>query len=98
MFARVESVRRLNLWEREVYPERPGLPDCAYYMRTGSCGYGAKCRYNHPRDRSSSVRFSPQNVVFFCFCLRIFDDVCLMRLWFLLSFMVLKPHDPAPIV
>lgn len=50
-----ESVRRLNLWEREVYPERPGLPDCAYYMRTGSCGYGAKCRYNHPRDRSSSL-------------------------------------------
>ncbi|KAH6813976.1 Zinc finger C-x8-C-x5-C-x3-H type family protein [Perilla frutescens var. frutescens] len=50
-----ESMRRLNLWERDVYPERPGLPDCAYYMRTGSCGYGAKCRYNHPRDRSSSL-------------------------------------------
>ncbi|XP_051141968.1 zinc finger CCCH domain-containing protein 32-like isoform X2 [Andrographis paniculata] len=50
-----ESMRRLNLWDREVYPERPGLPDCAYYMRTGSCGYGSKCRYNHPRDRSSSL-------------------------------------------
>ncbi|KAG8389440.1 hypothetical protein BUALT_Bualt02G0229700 [Buddleja alternifolia] len=50
-----ESMRRLNLWDREVYPERPGLPDCAYYMRTGSCGYGAKCRYNHPRDRGSSL-------------------------------------------
>ncbi|KAK6164757.1 hypothetical protein DH2020_001621 [Rehmannia glutinosa] len=50
-----ESMRRLNLWEREVYPERPGLADCAYYMRTGSCGYGAKCRYNHPRDRGSSL-------------------------------------------
>ncbi|KAL7151193.1 hypothetical protein ABFS83_04G015100 [Erythranthe nasuta] len=50
-----ESMRRLNLWEREVYPERPGQPDCAYFMRTGSCGYAAKCRYNHPRDRTSSL-------------------------------------------
>ncbi|XP_047964530.1 zinc finger CCCH domain-containing protein 32-like isoform X2 [Salvia hispanica] len=47
----------MNLWERQVYvyPERPGQPDCAYYVRTGSCGYGAKCRYHHPRDRSSSL-------------------------------------------
>ncbi|KAL3647969.1 hypothetical protein CASFOL_008937 [Castilleja foliolosa] len=50
-----ESMRRLNLWNREVYPERPGLPDCVYYMRTGSCGYGAKCRYNHPRHRNISL-------------------------------------------
>ncbi|KAL6500373.1 hypothetical protein OROHE_025739 [Orobanche hederae] len=50
-----DSMRRLNLWNREVYPERPGLPDCAYYMRTGSCGYGPKCRYNHPRDRQISL-------------------------------------------
>ncbi|KAG6521440.1 zinc finger CCCH domain-containing protein 5-like [Zingiber officinale] len=35
------------------YPERPGEPDCAYYMRTGTCSYGVKCRYNHPRDRAS---------------------------------------------
>ncbi|THU47450.1 hypothetical protein C4D60_Mb09t15650 [Musa balbisiana] len=35
------------------YPERPGEPDCAYYMRTGTCSYGEKCRYNHPRDRGS---------------------------------------------
>ncbi|XP_041990831.1 zinc finger CCCH domain-containing protein 32-like isoform X1 [Salvia splendens] len=50
-----DSMRGLNLWERQVYPERPGQPDCAYYVRTGSCGYAAKCRYNHPRDRSSSL-------------------------------------------
>ncbi|KAL0370580.1 UNVERIFIED_CONTAM: Zinc finger CCCH domain-containing protein 32 [Sesamum angustifolium] len=47
-------MRRLNSRDREVYPERPGLPDCAYYMRTGTCGYGAKCRYNHPREYGSS--------------------------------------------
>ncbi|KAG0483461.1 hypothetical protein HPP92_011545 [Vanilla planifolia] len=33
------------------YPERPGEQDCAYYMRTGTCGYGERCRYNHPLDR-----------------------------------------------
>lgn len=53
-----ESMRRLGLWGGrggELYPERPGMADCAYYMRTGTCGYGSKCRYNHPPDRSSSV-------------------------------------------
>ncbi|THF93933.1 hypothetical protein TEA_017623 [Camellia sinensis var. sinensis] len=49
-----ESVRRLGFWNSEIlYPERPGEPDCAYFMRNGTCGYGIKCRYNHPRDRSS---------------------------------------------
>lgn len=35
-----------------AYPQRPGERDCDYYMRTGSCGYGDKCRYNHPRSRA----------------------------------------------
>ncbi|CAA0828178.1 Zinc finger CCCH domain-containing protein 32 [Striga hermonthica] len=43
------------MWSGEVYPEKPGQPDCAYYMRTGSCGYGSKCRYNHPRDRTVAL-------------------------------------------
>lgn len=55
-----ESMRRLGLGllsgrGGEFYPERPGTADCAYYMRTGTCGYGSKCRYNHPPDRSSSA-------------------------------------------
>ncbi|GAB4851257.1 hypothetical protein Ancab_030554 [Ancistrocladus abbreviatus] len=37
------------------YPERPGEPDCIYYLRTGFCGYGARCRFNHPRDRGGST-------------------------------------------
>ncbi|XP_010523985.1 PREDICTED: zinc finger CCCH domain-containing protein 32-like [Tarenaya hassleriana] len=47
-----ESMWRLGLSNSETYPERPGVPDCAYYMRTGICGYGSRCRYNHPRDRA----------------------------------------------
>ncbi|KAM7463053.1 hypothetical protein LguiA_031174 [Lonicera macranthoides] len=39
----------------EPYPERPDEADCIYYLRTGFCGYGARCRFNHPRDRSLIV-------------------------------------------
>ncbi|KAM7258119.1 hypothetical protein ACFE04_013860 [Oxalis oulophora] len=35
----------------ETYPDRPDEPDCIYYLRTGFCGYGARCRFNHPHDR-----------------------------------------------
>ncbi|KAL3812851.1 hypothetical protein ACJIZ3_014119 [Penstemon smallii] len=39
----------------DLYPERPGEPDCIYYLRTGFCGYGYGCRFNHPRDRSMAM-------------------------------------------
>lgn len=39
------------------YPQRPGQLDCAYYLRTGICGYGANCKFNHPpRIRLTQVR------------------------------------------
>ncbi|CAN6979370.1 hypothetical protein Bca4012_002757 [Brassica carinata] len=47
-----ESMWRLGLGS-ETYPERPAAPDCPYYMRTGVCGYGSRCRYNHPPDRAT---------------------------------------------
>lgn len=34
--------------ESSPYPDRPGEPDCIYYLRTGLCGYGSNCRFNHP--------------------------------------------------
>lgn len=33
------------------YPERPGEQDCPFYMRTGLCGFGMSCRFNHPPNR-----------------------------------------------
>ncbi|MQL71527.1 hypothetical protein Taro_003848 [Colocasia esculenta] len=39
--------------EQPLYPERPGEPDCDFYMRTGTCGYRDRCRYNHPRNRAA---------------------------------------------
>ncbi|KAG1363450.1 zinc finger CCCH domain-containing protein ZFN-like [Cocos nucifera] len=41
--------------ESGLYPERPGEPDCAYYLRTGLCRYGLTCRYNHPPDRKLAI-------------------------------------------
>ncbi|KAJ3671910.1 hypothetical protein LUZ60_007989 [Juncus effusus] len=37
------------------YPERPGEPDCSYYMRTGTCRFGMTCKFNHPPNRSLAV-------------------------------------------
>ncbi|KAF1878336.1 hypothetical protein Lal_00047003 [Lupinus albus] len=37
--------------EAGTYPERPGEPDCSYYIRTGLCRFGATCRFNHPPNR-----------------------------------------------
>ncbi|CAF2136550.1 BnaA02g35100D [Brassica napus] len=36
----------------ESYPERLDEPDCVYYLRTGVCGYGSRCRFNHPCNRA----------------------------------------------
>ncbi|KAL1821763.1 hypothetical protein ACET3Z_016632 [Daucus carota] len=36
--------------DTSLYPDRPGEPDCIYYLRTGMCGYGADCRFNHPSN------------------------------------------------
>uniref|UniRef100_A0A7N0TTX5 C3H1-type domain-containing protein n=1 Tax=Kalanchoe fedtschenkoi TaxID=63787 RepID=A0A7N0TTX5_KALFE len=37
------------------YPDRPGEPNCIYFLRTGSCGYGTNCRYNHPTHVAQDV-------------------------------------------
>ncbi|KAM7492379.1 hypothetical protein LguiA_035300 [Lonicera macranthoides] len=55
-----EAIRRLRIQSNDKqdgggalgqyspYPDRPGEPDCIYYLRTGMCGYGSNCRFNHP--------------------------------------------------
>ena len=37
--------------KEQTFPERPGEPECQYYLRTGDCKFGSSCRYHHPRDR-----------------------------------------------
>nr|AAT28673.1 zinc finger protein [Oryza sativa Japonica Group]AAT35591.1 zinc-finger transcription factor [Oryza sativa Japonica Group] len=42
-----------NNQQEHGFPERPGQPDCQYYMRTGDCKFGATCKYHHPRELSA---------------------------------------------
>jgi hypothetical protein len=41
-------------------PQRPGETVCAYYMKTGECKYGIKCRFDHPKDRPEPTSHNDQ--------------------------------------
>lgn len=30
------------------FPERPGAEECAFYLKTGRCKFGARCHFHHP--------------------------------------------------
>lgn len=71
-----EAIRRLKIndnRERDAaaqstpYPDRPGEPDCLYYLRTGMCGYGSNCRYNHPANVSLVMQLLPFVSFYFIF-------------------------------
>lgn len=64
-----DAMWQMNLSSDETmetgsYPERPGEPDCSYYIRTGLCRFGSTCRFNHPRDRE---------LVWYVFCVPVCD-------------------------
>lgn len=42
--------------QSNLLPDRPGEPDCIFYLRTGSCGYGNNCRFNHPAYASQVAK------------------------------------------
>ncbi|XP_024369139.1 uncharacterized protein [Physcomitrium patens] len=44
-------------------PQRPTEPDCAYFMKTGECRYGSKCRFNHPKEKLESSNTDEQSSV-----------------------------------
>lgn len=41
--------------KRYPYPVRPEAEDCAFYMKTGTCKFGANCKFNHPVRRKNQV-------------------------------------------
>ncbi|XP_043709108.1 zinc finger CCCH domain-containing protein ZFN-like isoform X3 [Telopea speciosissima] len=49
------NLRQNETMESGQFPERPGEPDCAYYLRTGLCRFGMTCRFNHPPNRKLAV-------------------------------------------
>ncbi|OIW08106.1 hypothetical protein TanjilG_06649 [Lupinus angustifolius] len=46
-----------------TYPQRPGQIECDYYMKTGICKFGERCKFHHPIDRSApsqqTVKLTP---------------------------------------
>eukprot|EP01018_Ginkgo_biloba_P035281 Gb_17764 [translate_table: standard] len=38
--------------QRGPFPERPGQPECQYFLKTGDCKYGVACRFHHPKEKS----------------------------------------------
>lgn len=35
-----------------LHPERPGEPECKYFLKTGDCKFGTYCRFNHPKRKN----------------------------------------------
>jgi len=50
------KVNEDNMEQSSPYPDRPGERDCQFFLRTGQCGYGNSCRYNHPLTNLPQVR------------------------------------------
>ncbi|CAL4943812.1 unnamed protein product [Urochloa decumbens] len=58
--SRYHPRRDQPLTRLKVYPDRPGKPECPFYMKTGSCKFGADCKFHHPKDLTPSMQ-SPES-------------------------------------
>lgn len=45
----------------EEYPERPGQPECSYFIKFGDCKYRSNCKFHHPKSRISKANASTLN-------------------------------------
>ncbi|KAL4342560.1 hypothetical protein GQ457_08G008170 [Hibiscus cannabinus] len=45
-----------------VHPQRPGQTECDYYMKTGECKFGERCKFHHPIDRLATNEASQQAI------------------------------------
>jgi len=34
-----------------IPPQRPGEPECTFYIKTGECKFGPSCKFHHPLNR-----------------------------------------------
>ncbi|XP_051119073.1 zinc finger CCCH domain-containing protein 43-like [Andrographis paniculata] len=40
----------------DCYPERPGEPECSFYMKTGDCKFKYNCKFHHPKNHTSKPK------------------------------------------
>ncbi|XP_060204493.1 zinc finger CCCH domain-containing protein 67 isoform X3 [Lycium barbarum] len=45
----------------DEYPERPGQPECSFFIKTGDCKYKSNCKFHHPKSRISKANSSILN-------------------------------------
>ncbi|KAL0344069.1 UNVERIFIED_CONTAM: Zinc finger CCCH domain-containing protein 67 [Sesamum angustifolium] len=49
-------VRKIDVsMQVDEFPERPGQPECDYFMKTGDCKFKSTCRFHHPKNRIPKV-------------------------------------------
>jgi len=39
----------------EVFPERPGEPECSFFIKTGDCKFKSNCKFHHPKNRVAKL-------------------------------------------
>ncbi|MED6150751.1 hypothetical protein PIB30_075576 [Stylosanthes scabra] len=39
----------------EEFPERPGEPECSYFLKTGDCKFKSNCKFHHPKNRGARL-------------------------------------------
>ncbi|XP_074294707.1 zinc finger CCCH domain-containing protein 43 [Silene latifolia] len=45
----------------DEFPERPGQPECSFFLKTGNCKYKSSCKFHHPKnvlEKSSACSLS----------------------------------------
>jgi len=52
---RSNDIENNNSSGHHQYPVRPEAEDCAFYMKTGTCKFGANCKFNHPLRRKNQT-------------------------------------------
>lgn len=57
-----KEVTTVGAIDQSMLPQRPTEPDCAYFMKTGECKYGSKCRFNHPKEKLDSSIMDEQSI------------------------------------
>ncbi len=40
-------------------PQRPGEKECTFFLRTGRCQYGMRCRFHHPMEKLAAITGGP---------------------------------------
>ncbi|KMZ63415.1 Zinc finger CCCH domain-containing protein 37 [Zostera marina] len=46
----------------DLLPERQGVPDCPYFMKTEKCKFGYSCKFNHPKDKAKTEIIDPSTL------------------------------------